>query len=110
VERSGVEVDHVHRNQVEKRSSACAVEQGPSGWTKASLRPKEVWAIRIRLQIKHSKRIGTIEEPSDRLDFRLGRHLTGSEGVEADNHDGVGVGDQCISSSGVLTPSSLTRS
>jgi hypothetical protein len=77
---------------------------------KRPLRPKEVWAIRVRLQIKHSKRIGTIEEPSDRLDFRLGRHLTGSEGVEADNHDGVGVGDQCISSSGVLTPSSLTRS
>ena len=30
------------------------------------------------------------------IHFRLGRHLTGSAGVEADNHDGVGVGDQCI--------------
>jgi hypothetical protein len=32
------------------------VEQGPPCRTKASLRPKEVWAIRVRLQIKHRKR------------------------------------------------------
>jgi Phage integrase family len=36
VERSGPEVDHVHRNQVEKRSSVLAVEQGPSRRTEAS--------------------------------------------------------------------------
>jgi integrase len=32
------------------------VEQGPSHRTEASLRPKEVWAIRVRLQIKRHKR------------------------------------------------------
>jgi len=45
-----MEFDHVHQNQAEKQSS-CALEQGPPCRTKAPLRPKEVWAIRVRLQI-----------------------------------------------------------
>jgi hypothetical protein len=56
-ERSGMETDHVHRYQVEKLSVACAVELG--GWLmgqKRALRPKEVWAIRVRLEIKHNAR------------------------------------------------------
>ncbi|MGA8614484.1 MAG: tyrosine-type recombinase/integrase [Xanthobacteraceae bacterium] len=56
VERSGAEVDHAHRNQFEKQSLAYAMEQRPSRRTEASLQPKEVWAIRVRLQIKNSKR------------------------------------------------------
>ncbi|MGD0104121.1 MAG: hypothetical protein ABSC06_08800 [Rhodopila sp.] len=40
--------------------------------------------------------IGTIKEAPDRLDFGVSRRLTGSEGVEADDHDGVGVGNQRI--------------
>ena len=55
-ERSGVEIDHVLRNQVENRSSTHAVEQGPARRPEASPRPKEVWAIRVRLQMKPGKR------------------------------------------------------
>ena len=57
MERSGVEVDHAHRNQNSKSNPLRAP------WNKGRLigqkrppRPKEVWAIRVRLQIKHNKR------------------------------------------------------
>jgi len=50
-----MELNHVHSNQAEKRSS-CPVEQGLSCRTKAPLATKEIWAIRVGLQIKHCKR------------------------------------------------------
>jgi hypothetical protein len=40
--------------------------------------------------------IGMIEEVPDRLDFGLGSRVTGSERVEADDHDGVGVRNRRI--------------
>ena len=55
-ERSGVEIDHVLRNQVENRSSTHAWNKGRLVGQKRPLRPKEVWAIRVRLQIKPRKR------------------------------------------------------
>ena len=56
VERSGLEVDHAHRNQFEKQSLAYAVEQRPSRRTEASPTAERGRAIRVRLQIKHNKR------------------------------------------------------
>ena len=50
-----MEFDHVHPNQAENRSPR-AVEQGHLVGQKRPLRPKELWAIRVRLQIKRRKR------------------------------------------------------
>lgn len=50
----------------------------------------------VMVRTHEDQMIGTIEEAPDRLDFRLGRRLTGSKGVEADNHDGVGFRNQRI--------------
>jgi hypothetical protein len=51
-----MECYHVHRSQDKQRFFVPRMEQGPSRWPEASLRPKEVWAIRVRLQMKRRKR------------------------------------------------------
>ena len=51
-----MEVDHVHRNPDQRRFFARRMEQRPFHWPEAPLRPKEVWAIRVRLQMKRRKR------------------------------------------------------
>jgi integrase len=56
-ERLDVEVTHVHRNLDQQRFFARRVEQRPSRWPEASpTAEKEVWAIRVRLQIRRNKR------------------------------------------------------
>ena len=51
-----MEVDHVHRNSIKSASSRAAWNKGRLVGQKRPLRPKEVWAIRVRLQIKRRKR------------------------------------------------------
>ena len=56
MERSGVEVDHAHRNHSKSNPLRTPWNKGRLVGQKRPLRPKEVWAIRVRLQIKHNKR------------------------------------------------------
>ena len=55
-ERSGVEDFHVYRNQSKKRSFAHAWNKGRLIGQKRPLQPKDVWAIRVRLQIEKRAR------------------------------------------------------
>jgi hypothetical protein len=55
-ERSGGETNHVCRNQVENAQLRTPWNKGRLVRQKRPLRPKEVWAIRVRLQMKHHKR------------------------------------------------------
>ncbi len=50
----------------------------------------------VMMRADEDRMIGIVEEAPDRRDFRLGRHLAGAEGVEADDDDGVRVRNCCV--------------